>query len=159
MGKTSVDSDDSFVTALHTEPYCCLPTSTVRKMAHLEGGCPLGCLLWGLTHVEKADLRSMLLPEHTSSDFRAKHCFPKDMKKVLPSLPVPEMPFFWPGSQEHSSNCPHSFEKRLCCLHLNTWNNPVTLLLQKILSDEVQAWNTGWSTGPLWGKKWNVFEI
>ena len=47
MGMTSVDSDDSFVTALHTEPYCCLPTSTVRKMAHLEGGCPLGCLLWG----------------------------------------------------------------------------------------------------------------
>lgn len=37
----------------------------------------------------------LLLLEHTLSEFRAKHCFHKDVKKLLPSLPGPEMPFFW----------------------------------------------------------------
>lgn len=46
-------------------------------------------------HVEKADLGSLLLLEHTLPDFRAKCCFHKDIKKFLPSLPGPKMPFFW----------------------------------------------------------------
>lgn len=84
-------SDNEGFIILQTEfAFLCTPYA---KFNHL-GGCPVRCPLWSLEHTEKAGLYSFLL-EHMLSDFRAKHCFHKDIKKFLPSLPSLKMPFFW----------------------------------------------------------------
>lgn len=110
MGKAFVNSDNEGFTRLPTEFFLSLPSC----VHHKQNRTPRGWLSSQMSPLRPGahgenNLCLMLLLEYMLSDFRAKHCFHKDIKQFLPSLPGLKCQSSGTGSQEHSSKCPHSF--------------------------------------------------